>query len=757
MKKTTFTLLLLIFSNTYSSNITVGESCVVNNLNDNCSTTISVENTSNKKLCLWRKASNGKPLKIFACHDFGNATWSKIWTETSTTPDDFELKSHNSWPTQDPLGLAHAYNLGSLISTKTVVAEYGKISVPSVCTLQNGSESCSTEFFVNRKGQKRVCLWRAPSNGKSLKIFACHASSIPSWSKVWTETSSVPDDFEFMFHEIWPTQDPLGLPHAYSMGVLLDTKTIVANTQQTTIDPVIISANAACANNFCVTVRGTNFDNNASVKVRENQTGSTTTVFSGNNIYNRFFSSTEDRIFFPIQNIVLQNKWSNNGICLMVNSNGNLSNEICINRPPTPTQPKFLGQTVESYQNQDIEHTSWIVKGSASPLQGGNLLKIWGNSWKNINYNYTVTPNTVLKFDFRANQQQAEINGIGFTLQNGARKHFQVFGTQLWGYQDYHNYSGTGFKSYEIPIGTYFQGVITNMFFTADEDTHVGQNVAFRNPILEEASTPSPSGWDYGLKTHRIKSNVDFDGNGLADDYVDFIDSSSRNYIIGIQNEQGFGSGCPGPNGLSYLPNQGPSTINWINNGNGYTVEMKTNQYGYHENCKQDGSNMFTWFSFLDKNSTTYPHPMKTIMSMDVYYNEYNTGGSAGRFILGMDIVTEGIWYEIEINGYMAAWENNDVEIVKVYEGNNKKFINLNGAFFGLNIPLNQWTSISYDWEPVLQWLIDRNYIPSSIKTNPSLKPSFVIAIENLSKSKSGKGSGVTHLKFKNLHYDAKN
>lgn len=495
MKKLIFTLFLLTLNNAYSSGITVGTSCVVTSPTGTCSTNISMTNNNGTKVCLWRAATNGNPLTIFACYGTSATSGSKIWTQTSVNVDDFELKSHIGWPTQDPLGLDTAYANGILLDSKPVVAEYGKITVPSNCTVTNSTDSCSTEIFVEKQGAKKACLWRTATNGNPLTIFACHANSIPSWSKVWTQTSTNVDVFELLAHDSWPTQDPLGLSHAYSTGLLLDNKNVVANLQQTTIPPVVASTTISCANKYCMTIRGTDFDADASVRVRENTSGSSVTVFAGNDIYSRSFTTAEDKIFFPIQNISLQNKWNNNGLCFSVNNNGTLSNEMCIVRNYSITQPLFMGEVVQSYPGQDPEHTSFVVKGNASPLQGGNLLKIWGNSWKKILYNYNVTANTVLEFDFRSNQQEAEINGIGFILAGGTTLNtqthmWQIHGTQPAGRQEYHNYTGTDLKTYSIPIGQYFTGQISQMVFLADEDVHVGQNVAFRSPKLVEVLPP---------------------------------------------------------------------------------------------------------------------------------------------------------------------------------------------------------------------------------------------------------------------------
>ncbi len=253
--------------------------------------------------------------------------------------------------------------------------------------------------------------------------------------------------------------------------------------------PEITSVVISCLNDYCASVYGDNFDADASVLVRKaNQMlGDEVVEFSGNDIYRRKFSDPNDFIFFPIQDLDLQAAWNDEGLCFTVKNSQGVSNESCRQRVTNPIMPKFMGQQVQSYNAaQDLEHTSFVVKGNASPLEGGDLLKIWGNSWKSINYNYNVTANTQLTFDFRSNQQEAEINGVGLIYSDGSFNFWQVHGTQNYKIQSHHNYSGTGFVSYNIPVGTVKTGQVVKMFFAGDEDNHVGQNVAYRSPKLSQ-------------------------------------------------------------------------------------------------------------------------------------------------------------------------------------------------------------------------------------------------------------------------------
>ena len=71
-----------------------------------------------------------------------------------------------------------------------------------------------------------------------------------------------------------------------------------------------------------------------------------------------------------------------------------------------------------------------------SVIENGLGVEIEGNGWKSINIgNYTITPNTVLEFEFKSNSE-GEIQGIGLDNDedhsNSQQQIFQLFGQQQW-------------------------------------------------------------------------------------------------------------------------------------------------------------------------------------------------------------------------------------------------------------------------------------------------------------------------------------
>jgi hypothetical protein len=120
-------------------------------------------------------------------------------------------------------------------------------------------------------------------------------------------------------------------------------------------------------------------------------------------------------------------------------------------QPREGTVPAYLRvdeRTVQSYggsQDADAEFTS---------TTGGREVALKNNTWKLLDFQYNVTAQTVLEFDFRATNA-GEIHGIGFETDASisSDRIFQLLGSQSWGsqYGDYE--TGDGWVHYEIPVG----------------------------------------------------------------------------------------------------------------------------------------------------------------------------------------------------------------------------------------------------------------------------------------------------------------
>ncbi len=111
------------------------------------------------------------------------------------------------------------------------------------------------------------------------------------------------------------------------------------------------------------------------------------------------------------------------------------------------------------------------IIGRVQVEDGGSTLSLQGNRWQKIDFAYTLTPETVLEFDFQS-ENQGEIHAVGFDtdLNLNENQTFRLYGTQPWGNSDFSTYPGNGMVHYVIPVGRYHTGQITNLFFVNDQD-----------------------------------------------------------------------------------------------------------------------------------------------------------------------------------------------------------------------------------------------------------------------------------------------
>jgi len=110
--------------------------------------------------------------------------------------------------------------------------------------------------------------------------------------------------------------------------------------------------------------------------------------------------------------------------------------------------------------------------GYARLYENGKVLKIGGNAWKAIELDYEVKPETVLELEF-GSTIAGEIHGIGFDENNSisANRTFRLYGFQDFGFNDFDNYPGNAtWKRYVIPVGAFYTGSFSRLFFVADHD-----------------------------------------------------------------------------------------------------------------------------------------------------------------------------------------------------------------------------------------------------------------------------------------------
>ncbi len=150
--------------------------------------------------------------------------------------------------------------------------------------------------------------------------------------------------------------------------------------------------------------------------------------------------------------------------------------------PPTCDSIDFSDFQITPFSNQDSAG-DFVVNNT------GTTLSLTNNTWKYIPYNYTVTPNTVIEFEFRSSSQ-GEIHAIGFENDNTltSTRYFKVHGTQNYGVTNYDNYSGNDFTTYVIPVGSFYTGTMDRLVFINDNDSGSGNTSDFSSVKIYEGS-----------------------------------------------------------------------------------------------------------------------------------------------------------------------------------------------------------------------------------------------------------------------------
>ncbi|MEM6802910.1 MAG: PQQ-dependent sugar dehydrogenase, partial [Bacteroidota bacterium] len=187
--------------------------------------------------------------------------------------------------------------------------------------------------------------------------------------------------------------------------------------------------------------------------------------------------------------------------------------EADLNCPPID----FAAYEIQSYGgNQDF--------GQAEIQTGSKAIRLVNNAWKFIDFEYTLTSNSFLEFDFRSDVL-GEYAAIGMDNDNGwsPDKAFKLYGTQNVGndIDNYENYTPNGYQHYRIPIGQFYTGAMDRLFLIMDHDASPGNGDAyFRNiSIYEDADG---DGNCDSKRSFRMKAILEgpYDASaGLMDDF----------------------------------------------------------------------------------------------------------------------------------------------------------------------------------------------------------------------------------------------
>lgn len=260
---------------------------------------------------------------------------------------------------------------------------------------------------------------------------------------------------------------------------------------------------------------------------------------------------------------------------------------------PTPA-PKplfpiyFPDHTLVSYgSNQD-------KAGQPSFSADGGSVLLSGNCWKSMDLSYSVTPYTVLEFDFKVNSAGA-IQGIGLDENNALswNRVFQLAGSQDWGIEDFAKLATPGqWVHYTIKVGDFYRGQMSRLVFACDDDANAAASGNYSNIKLYESapSTPAPS-----------------------------------NLLYTLSQTAGIRAGYFGPNQLSLLPTMKAAGINtvimkydvqtpmapaWTNTYTSFAAEAHKNGMAYVPMLNFSGSAMQTlpqYRKYVDANGNVSP------------------------------------------------------------------------------------------------------------------------------------------------------
>lgn len=116
------------------------------------------------------------------------------------------------------------------------------------------------------------------------------------------------------------------------------------------------------------------------------------------------------------------------------------------------------------------------------------------NIWSAVDFNYTITPYTILELDFKSTLQ-GEVQGfvLDNDLYHSAATTLKLYGTQAYGIDDF-QYSGSGnWEHFRIPIGDYFTGSFSKFVFACDNDATIYSDALFKGIRFYEDYCHVPS------------------------------------------------------------------------------------------------------------------------------------------------------------------------------------------------------------------------------------------------------------------------
>ena len=173
----------------------------------------------------------------------------------------------------------------------------------------------------------------------------------------------------------------------------------------------------------------------------------------------------------------------------------------------------FTSDNMKSYVGQDVDSGGALI-------EAGTGFDLQGNTWQLAQFDYDVTPNTVLKFVFKV-EELGEIQGVGVEADadwnNGNDLAFALAGSQTdvadWDSfnYDYHGIEAGSWASVKIDLGEHYQGRIENLSLINDHDvSDSSAKASIKNILVYEEDGASELEADSGLDDTIGDSSLSF-------------------------------------------------------------------------------------------------------------------------------------------------------------------------------------------------------------------------------------------------------
>ncbi len=171
-----------------------------------------------------------------------------------------------------------------------------------------------------------------------------------------------------------------------------------------------------------------------------------------------------------------------------------------------------VGVRFSDFELQSYDPIQDSIHGSVTVEDDGSTLHMVGNKWKSIAYNYNITANTILEFDFYT-PIEGELHAIGMDVQNQLHdpdRCFMLSGPDGWGIQAYRSYDPVDeWTHYVIEVGQYFTGPSSYLAFINDHDVQDPTATSyFRNVTIHESGDELGAAVNLTQYAQNVEENV---------------------------------------------------------------------------------------------------------------------------------------------------------------------------------------------------------------------------------------------------------